>query len=85
MTLTPEIRSVVTAGRLGHLTTLHADGSPQVSAVWIGIEGNDIVIGHLMGAAKTRNIAPELLQLLAAVYLDADVKSPRWPTRRRVR
>jgi PPOX class probable F420-dependent enzyme len=57
VTLTPVTRSVVTAGRLGHLTTLNADGSPQVSAVEIGIEGDDIVIGHLMGGAKTRNIA----------------------------
>jgi PPOX class probable F420-dependent enzyme len=57
VTLTSEIRAVVTAGRLGHLTTLNADGSPQVSAVWIGVEGDDIVIGHLMGGTKTRNIA----------------------------
>jgi len=55
--LTPEIRAVVTAGRLGHLTTLNRDGSPQVSAVWIGLEGDDIVIGHLMSGAKTSNIA----------------------------
>jgi PPOX class probable F420-dependent enzyme len=42
---------------LSHLTTLDADGSSRVSAVWFGIEGDDIVIGHLMGGAKTRNIA----------------------------
>lgn len=55
--MTPEVRNALSAGRLGHLTTLNADGSPQVSAVWIGLEGDDIVIGHLMGGAKTRNIA----------------------------
>jgi PPOX class probable F420-dependent enzyme len=55
--MTPQIREVLTAGRLGHLTTLNVDGSPQVSAVWIGLDGDDIVIGHLMGGAKTRNIA----------------------------
>jgi len=57
MTMTPQIRDVLTAGRLGHLTTINPDGSPQASAVWIGLEDEDIVIGHLMGGAKTRNIA----------------------------
>ena len=57
ITLSDELRQVLTAGRLGHLTTLNADGSPQVSVVWIGVEGNDIVIGHLMGGRKVTNIA----------------------------
>jgi PPOX class probable F420-dependent enzyme len=57
MTMTPEIRNALSAGRLGHLSTLNPDGSPQVSAVWVGVEGEDVVIGHLMGGAKVRNIA----------------------------
>jgi PPOX class probable F420-dependent enzyme len=57
MGFTPEIKDALTAGRLGHLATLNPDGSPQVSAVWIGLDGEDIVIGHLMGGVKTRNIA----------------------------
>jgi PPOX class probable F420-dependent enzyme len=57
MAFTPEVQHVLTAGRLGHLTTLNPDGSPQVSAVWIGLDGEDIVIGHLMGGTKTRNLA----------------------------
>jgi len=55
--MTPEIRHALSAGRLAHLTTINDDGSPQVSAVWIGLDGEDIVIGHLAGGAKTRNIA----------------------------
>lgn len=55
--LTDEVRRVLTAGRLGHLTTLNPDGSPQVSVVWVGIEGGDVVIGHLMGGRKVTNIA----------------------------
>ncbi len=57
MALSPEIRDVITAGRVGHLTTLNPDGSPQVTVVWIGLDGDDIVIGHLMSGVKTRNIA----------------------------
>ena len=55
--MTPSIRDALGAGHLGHLTTLNVDGSPQVSAVWVGLEDDDIVIGHLMGGAKIRNIA----------------------------
>ncbi len=55
--LTPSVRSVITSGRLAHLTTLDPDGSPQMSAVWVGLEGNEIVTGHMMGGRKVQNIA----------------------------
>ncbi|WP_426571865.1 PPOX class F420-dependent oxidoreductase [Aquihabitans sp. McL0605] len=55
--LTDEVRTAITAGRLAHLTTLNPDGSPQLSVVWIGLDGDDIVIGHLMGGRKVTNIA----------------------------
>lgn len=50
-------RRAITAGRLGHLATVNADGSPHLSAVWIGLEGDDIVVGHMMGGRKVQNIA----------------------------
>jgi PPOX class probable F420-dependent enzyme len=56
-TITPEIREVLTSGHLAHLTTINPDGSPQVSVVWIGLEGDDIAIGHLMGGRKVTNVA----------------------------
>lgn len=55
--LTDEVRQALTAGRLAHLATINPDGSPQVSVVWIGLDGDDIVIGHLMGGQKVTNIA----------------------------
>jgi PPOX class probable F420-dependent enzyme len=55
--LTPDIRDALTAGKLGHLTTVNPDGGPQVSVVWIGLDGDDIVIGHLMGGRKVTNIS----------------------------
>jgi PPOX class probable F420-dependent enzyme len=56
-TLTDEVRGTLSAGRLGHLTTINPDGSPQASVVWIGLDGDDIVVGHLMGGRKVQNIA----------------------------
>ena len=55
--ITEDVRQALTAGRLGHLTTINPDGSPQVSVVWIGLDGDDIVIGHLMRGRKVTNIA----------------------------
>lgn len=55
--LTDDVRRALTAGHLGHLTTINSDGSPQASVVWIGLEGDDIVVAHLMGGRKVRNIA----------------------------
>jgi len=55
--LTENVRHALTAGRLAHLTTVNPDGSPQVSVVWIGLDGDDIVIGHLPGGRKVTNIA----------------------------
>ena len=54
--LTPEAREVLTAGRLAHLVTVNADGSPQVSIVWVGLEGDEIVSGHLGLRQKLRNV-----------------------------
>lgn len=54
--LDDEVRHVLESGRLGHLTTINPDGSPQVSVVWIGVEDGDVVIGHLMSGKKVRNI-----------------------------
>ncbi|MEO8695881.1 MAG: PPOX class F420-dependent oxidoreductase [Acidimicrobiales bacterium] len=57
MIITDDIRRALSAGRLGHLSTVNADGSPQVSVVWIGLDGDDIVIGHLGAGRKVANIA----------------------------
>lgn len=47
MDLTPEARELIESGALGHLVTLNADGSPQVTCVWVGLDGDEIVSGHL--------------------------------------
>ncbi len=49
-------RSVVESGRLAHVVTVNADGSPHVTIVWVGLDGDDIVIGKLMLDQKVRNI-----------------------------
>jgi PPOX class probable F420-dependent enzyme len=52
----PEAREVLESDRLAHLVTLNPDGSPQVSCVWVGLEGDEIVSGHLGTWQKVRNV-----------------------------
>ena len=54
--MTGQVRQVVCAGRLAHLVTLNPDGSPQVSLVWVGIDGDQIVSGHMSAWRKVQNL-----------------------------
>jgi len=55
-TLSAETRTALTSGRLAHLVTVNPDGSPQISIVWVGLDGDEIVCGHLGQGQKLRNI-----------------------------
>jgi len=71
--LTDDIRRALTAGQLAHLSTINVDGSPQVSVVWVGLDGDDIVIGHLMGGRKVTNISRDPR---VALTVEADGANP---------
>jgi len=49
-------RELIASGALAHLVTLNKDGSPQVSCVWMGIENDELVSGHLPEHQKVRNV-----------------------------
>jgi PPOX class probable F420-dependent enzyme len=56
MELPESARAVIESGSLAHLVTLNADGSPQVTCIWVGLEGEEIVSGHLGDQRKLRNV-----------------------------
>jgi len=49
-------RAAVDSGRLVHLATINPDGTPQVTCVYVGWDGEEIVAGHLADHLKLRNI-----------------------------
>jgi PPOX class probable F420-dependent enzyme len=51
-----EARAAIESGRLTHLVTLNPDGSPQTSVVWVGLDGDEIVSGHMGERQKLRNV-----------------------------
>jgi PPOX class probable F420-dependent enzyme len=43
----------------GQLATLNADGSPQVTPVWVDFDGTNILVNTAKGRVKTRNLVRE--------------------------
>ncbi len=41
---------------MAHLSTINPDGSPQVTVIWIGLDGDQVVSGHMSHNHKLRNI-----------------------------
>jgi PPOX class probable F420-dependent enzyme len=52
-----DARALVESSALAHLVTLEPDGRPQMSCVWVGMEGEDIVFASLGPRRKLDNIA----------------------------
>jgi len=54
--LTAQTRALLESDALAHLVTLNPDGSPQVSCVWVGLDGDEIVTAHMQRRLKVRNV-----------------------------
>lgn len=55
MELADAIKALLDGVNFAHLATILPDGSPQVAAVWVGREGNRILIGTSEGTLKAKN------------------------------
>jgi len=66
-------RRVLESDALAHLVTVNRDGSPQVSVVWVGLDGDDIVSGHLFEQQKLRNVRRDPR---VALTLETQVTNP---------
>jgi PPOX class probable F420-dependent enzyme len=49
-------RALLESDAVAHVVTLDADGSPQVTAAWVGLDGDEIVIATLPDQRKLRNL-----------------------------
>jgi PPOX class probable F420-dependent enzyme len=66
-------RAVIESGRLAHVVTLNRDGSPHVTIVWVGLDGDEIVIGKLMADRKVANIRRD-----PRVSLSIEAEGEQW-------
>jgi len=54
--LPPEVRALFEGANFAHLATLTRDGSPSSTAIWAGLEGDDVVFFTQEGSLKARNM-----------------------------
>ena len=67
-------RALIESGALAHLVTLNADGTPQVTCIWVGLDGDEIVSAHLRAdQRKLRNVRadPRVTMSLEGVNVNA--------------
>jgi PPOX class probable F420-dependent enzyme len=49
-------RELLASDAVAHVVTLNEDGSPQVTAAWVGLEGDEIVVATIPDQRKLRNL-----------------------------
>jgi PPOX class probable F420-dependent enzyme len=49
-------REVLEGPHLAHVVTTNADGTPHVTCVWVGLDGDEVVFGSLGAWRKLRNL-----------------------------
>lgn len=72
MKLPGEVRALIESGCPAQLVTLNRDGTPQVTMIWVGLDGDELVAGHLPKNQKVKNI---LRDPRVAVSLLSNTKS----------
>lgn len=55
-TVPDSARELLDSAALAHLVTLNRDGSPHVTIVWVGMDGDEILFASLERRQKIRNI-----------------------------
>jgi PPOX class probable F420-dependent enzyme len=49
-------RELLESDAVAHVVTIDEDGGPQITAAWVGIEGDEIVLATLPDQRKLRNL-----------------------------
>lgn len=55
-TLPPTARELIESDAVAHVVTIDPDGRPQVSLAWVGLDGDEIVLGTLPDQSKLKNL-----------------------------
>ena len=55
-TIPDQLRALIDSGPLAHVSTINADGSPQVTVVWVGLDGDRLYSAHMHESVKVRNM-----------------------------
>lgn len=70
MELDTEFRARLSAQTFWHLATLNADGSPQVTPMWVDLDGEHVVFNTALGRVKEENLRRDPRLSLSSVDPD---------------
>lgn len=56
ISLPQEARTLLESDAVAHVVTLDEDGGPQVTAAWVGLDGDEIVFATLPDQRKLKNL-----------------------------
>ena len=68
--LSAKARELIERPVLATLATLNADGSPQISPLWIDLDGDNVVFNTAQGRDKARNLQRDAR--VAVTVIDPD-------------
>ena len=68
--LSADVRALLDEPNFAHLATLMPDGSPQIAPVWVGREGDRILIATGEGSLKAKNTKRDPRVSLSIVAMD---------------
>lgn len=68
--LSPKVTKLLAKRTFAHLATVMPDGSPQVSPVWVDVEGDTILVNSAEGRLKDKNLRRDQRVALSATDPD---------------
>jgi len=68
--LSPDVRALLDEPNFAHLATLMPDGSPQSAPVWVGVEGDHVLVATGEGSLKAKNTRRDPRVSLSIVAMD---------------
>ena len=68
--LSPDVRALLDEPNFAHLATLMPDGSPQSAPVWVGVEGDQVLVATGEGSLKAKNTRRDPRVSLSVVAMD---------------
>jgi PPOX class probable F420-dependent enzyme len=68
--LSDKARALISRPVLASLATLNPDGSPQITPLWVDLDGDDVVFNTAQGRKKARNLERDAR--VAVTVIDPD-------------
>jgi PPOX class probable F420-dependent enzyme len=75
MSLPESAKELIRSGALGHLVTIGRSGAPQVTCVWVAVDGDDLLTAHLsLRQKKLENVRRD--PRVAVSFEGSEVRPP---------